>query len=75
MKGKFSMNVKKGDWLVFKKKYQYGDAIVGNISDRVMVAISDSYRVHNVVVVDVLIKPDDPPYTISTTYLKILEKD
>lgn len=69
------MYLKKGDWVVFKNKYKYGDAIVGDISDRVMIAISDSYTIYNIEVVDVLVKPDDPPYTISVTYLQKLEKD
>jgi hypothetical protein len=69
------MDFKKGDWVVFKKKYKYGDAVVGNISNRVMIVIRNSYMVHNVQVVDVIVRSNEPHYTISTTYLKKLEKD
>jgi len=68
------VDFKKGDWVIFKKKYKYGDAVVGNISDRVMVVIKDSYMVHKIQVVDVIVKSGEPHYTISTTYLKKLEK-
>ena len=35
------MDFEKGDWVVFKKKYKYGDAVVGNISNRVMIVIKE----------------------------------
>ena len=69
------MKFKKGDWVIYRDKYRYkNNEVVGNISNRVMIVVKDSYEIYNLEVVDVIVKADEPPYTISITYLTKLKR-